>query len=187
MSEFLHSKHSLENGGRTDMEETNRDRDIKKSKVAKKRSIYDEIPEMDKKRALKYIVRGIILVVIFGMVMLASSAVSGYSDTWGEIQREENSRNYWDGDYGYDEYTERDHDISQTERWMTYQSMFFLIVGRLGIYLGFLSVFIGLLGFVTNEKLDQRTRWTCLILAGVIIVAMLLTFLIGFSATINVS
>ncbi|MHA1147825.1 MAG: hypothetical protein ACTSR8_06230 [Promethearchaeota archaeon] len=159
---------------------------IKKTKM-KKRSIYDEIPDMEKKRAIKFIVRGIVIVIIFGMITGSSLLISGYSNTWSQIAKEENKRNLWDGDYGYDEYQERDHDIDQIQRYMVYQALFFTIIGRIGVYIGFLLVFIGLLGFVTNEKIDERTRWICLIIAGVIIIAMVFTIMMSFSASVTVS
>ena len=151
----------------------------------RKKSLYESIPVMDKTKAMKYILKGIIVVMLFGCIMLTSVSLANGSDEWAAVASQENKEAYWNGDYGYSEYIEKEQDIQRTEYWLDYQAFIVVNIARIGVYLGFLSVFIGLMGFATNDQIDQRTRWLSLIFAGVIIMAILFTLVINVSITIN--
>jgi len=157
------------------------------NRESRKKSIYDEIPTMDKEKAMKYIIRGILIVIIFGIIIGISISIMAFSDTWMDMASLENKMNYWNGDYGYSEYILKENEIDRIGYWMIYQTVIFVNIGRIGIYVGFFFVFIGLMGFVSNETMDQRTRWICLILAGTIIISLVVTLMLNFSTTIEVN
>jgi len=144
---------------------------------SRKKSIIDNIPNMDKVKATKYIVRGITIALLFGIIMLTSASIAANADNWKNIADQENKMDYWDGDYGYNEYVEKSQDITQVTNWMVYQQVIIANIARVGVYIGFLFVFIGLMGFATNDRIDENTRKICLILAGVIIMGMLFTLM----------
>ena len=151
----------------------------------RKASIYDSIPNMDKNKAMKYVVKGLVIAILFGAIMMTSLSIAANADEWKTLADKENEEAYWDGDYGYNEYVERREDNERTQYWMDYQQVIVVNIARIGIYLGFLSIFVGLMGLVTNETLDEKTRWICLILASTIIVAMLFSLVINTTVFIQ--
>ena len=153
---------------------------------SRKKSLYEVIPSMDKEKAMKYVLRGILVVIIFGIIMMISALISAYSTTWMEMAISENKMNYWNGDYGYNEYIVRQNDIRRISYWMDFQGLIFITIGRIGVFIGFFFVFVGLMGFVTNDSMDQRTRWICLILAGTIIIALLLSLILSLVSDVMV-
>ncbi|MFO8017157.1 MAG: hypothetical protein R6U96_00855 [Promethearchaeia archaeon] len=151
--------------------------ELEQERTGKKGSFFDDLAFIDKRKATKFIVYGIIAALLFGVIMAVSTSLANNASTWKNIQDQENKMNYWDGEYGYGEYVERREEIEQMTYWMEFQEAILVNLARIGVYLGFLFVFLGFTGFAVNDKIDNRTRWIALIIAGVIIIAILLNIL----------
>ncbi|MGV9203771.1 MAG: hypothetical protein ACOC44_07060, partial [Promethearchaeia archaeon] len=150
----------------------------------KEKSFFDDLAFIDKKKATKFIIYGIIVALLFGIVAAISVALNDNAEQWQNLQDQENQMNYWNGEYGYGEYIERREQIEQMTYWMQFQDAILVNIARIGIYLGFLFVFLGFAGFAVNENLDEKTRIISLIIAGIIILSIISNVLAGNLAII---
>ena len=159
--------------------EFNDDLSKRKEKVkvesSRKKDLFDKLPLMDKRRATKFIIYGLVIAVIFGTVLMTSKSVSANADNWAALADQENKQNFWDGEYGYQEYLERSKEIDRTQLWMKYQVVVFGNLARIAINIGLIFVFIGFIGFATNDNIDERTRRIALILAFVVLFMVMVT------------
>ena len=146
---------------------------MEKERTGKKQSFFDDLAFIDKKKATKFIIYGIIVALLFGIVAALSSSLDSNATQWENLQDQENNMNYWIGQYGYGEYVERREEIDQTANWLRFQDAILVNVARIGVYLGFLFVFLGFVGFAMNEDMDEKTRIISLIVAALIILSII--------------
>jgi len=149
--------------------------DLKVNAKKDKESLFDRLPLMDKKRAMKFIIYGLITAILFGIIMMTSRSIAQNAGTWYNMANQDNSMNYWNGVYGYTDYVQRQQEISRIRYWMEFQDVIFMNVARVGVNIALVFVLIGFLGFAVNDNLDPRTRWVSLIIAGVILFIMMFT------------
>ena len=147
--------------------------EMEKERTGKKQSFFDDLAFIDKKKATKFIIYGIIVALLFGIVAALSSSLDSNATQWENLQDQENNMNYWNGQYGYGEYVERREEIDQTANWLRFQDAILVNVARIGVYLGFLFVFLGFVGFAMNEDMDEKTRIISLIVAALIILSII--------------
>jgi len=157
---------------------------IKKEGDQKKESFYDGLLNMDKEKATKYVVKGLIVAIIFATIMLISAAISGGSTSYQTLATEYNEQMYWSGVYGYQTFLQKSSEIELIRLWMVYQSVIVVNISRLGVNIGLVVLTIGFLGFATNDKLDSKTRVAALIIAGVVLIIVMFT---SFFTQINVT
>ena len=91
----------------------------------RKQSLIDQLPQMDKKKATKFVLYGLILAIVFGTVMLTSRSIANNNGTYMAIQNDLNEQAYWNGDYGYQDYLRRQYEIDTEGLWMQFQFMIF--------------------------------------------------------------
>lgn len=149
------------------------------------RSFVDGILVMDKRKASKMVINGIIIGVLFGVVLLTSQSISANAGSWATWQDNLNLRQYENHEIGYDDYTARAREIDDIQIFMQFQDVIFVNVARAGVALGFLIIAIGFLGFATNDQIDERTRKVALILAGLLLLAIMLPFVGGIALYIT--
>ncbi len=140
---------------------------------------------ISQEKATKYVVIGIILAVGFGTLILISGSLADTTNitAWHTYEDAINQDNLDKGIIGYSEWQARDKEILRTTQWMAEQKLYLGSIGKIGMNLGLILVIIGFIGFATNGQLDENTRRTCIILAGVIAVLLL----INFVGTLNLS
>ncbi|MHA2391746.1 MAG: hypothetical protein ACXAEX_07235 [Promethearchaeota archaeon] len=148
-------------------------------------SILDKIPLMDKNKATKFIVYGLIVAILFGLMMMISRSIAQNANTWEDLADQENSISYWNGDYGYNDYIKRQEEIDRTRYWMEWQTVIFMNVARVGVNIALLFITVGFLSFALNDKIDERTRRVSMIIAGLILfVLMFTTFFSAIAITV---
>ena len=76
---------------------------------------------MEENVAKKCLIIGIIVAVTAGTIMMISTSMAINADNWKTYADEENQMNYWLGNYGYQEYQLKEHDIILTNLWMKQQ------------------------------------------------------------------
>ena len=140
-----------------------------------KATLFDKLPLLDKNRAVKFIIYGLIIAILFGMMMMISRSISANAGQWENLANQDNEINYWNGLYGYNDYIERQEEIDSIRYWMEFQDVIFMNLARVGINIGLLFVCIGFLSFAVNDKIDENTRKISLILAGLILFMMMFT------------
>ena len=146
---------------------------MEKQKVSA--SLFDKLPLLDKNRATKFIIYGLFIGILFGMIMMVSRSVAANAADWEDVANQENDIAYWNGLYGYNDYIERQEEIDRIRYWMEFQDVIFMNVARVGVNIGLVFVLIGFLSFAVNDKLDEHTRRTSLIIAGLVLFFMLFT------------
>jgi hypothetical protein len=149
-----------------------------------KASIFDKLPLLDKNRAAKFIVYGLIIAILFGMMMMISRSISDNSGQWANLANKENEISYWNGEYGYNDFIERQQEIYRIQYWMAFQDVIFMNIARVGVNIGLLFTVIGFLSFAVNDKIDENTRKIAIIIAGLILFMMMFT---TFFSTISVT
>lgn len=141
------------------------------------RSILDEIPDMDKKKATKLVVYGLILAIIGISVLIVSYSIASNAGSWQNIAIQENQINFWEGFYGYNEYLERNVEISRTYSWMTFQDAIFGSIGQIVIFIGLAIMFIGILSHAMDKTSDNKIRLVFTILAAVVIYLLVIALI----------
>ncbi|MCJ7649988.1 MAG: hypothetical protein MUP85_15360 [Candidatus Lokiarchaeota archaeon] len=142
-----------------------------------KASLFDKLPLLDKNRAAKFIIYGIIIAMLFGLMLMISRSIAVNASQWEDLANQENELNYWNGLYGYNDFIERQEEIDRITFWMAYQDVIFMNIARVGVNVGLVFVLIGFLSFAVNDKIDENTRKISLIIAGLVLFIIMFTTL----------
>jgi hypothetical protein len=118
-----------------------------------------------------------IVAILFGTGGLISDSIARNASDWENYQLHQNDLGYWRGDYGYQEFLERDREIYAKADWMRFQEAIFENIARVGVNIALLAVMVGFLGYSNNEELDEKKRRLSFILAALIIVVVMFTAL----------
>jgi hypothetical protein len=137
--------------------------------------LISNILDLDKKRAMKFIIYGLIVAIIFGTVMMVSRSINDNSYSWEDLANEENIQNYNNGLYGYEEYLKRAEEIDLIAYWMRIQDVIFINISRVGVNISLLFIAIGFIGLGVNSDLDERTKRISLIIGGIILIVLMFT------------
>ncbi|MFX0018822.1 MAG: hypothetical protein ACFFAF_08850 [Candidatus Hermodarchaeota archaeon] len=152
--------------------------------MSEKRSLADSIPLLDKRKAVKFIIYGLLVAILFGLMMMISRSIAQNASQWLNLANYENEMNYSNGVYGYAEYIQRGQQILQTYYWMTFQDAIFMNIARVGVNIALVFILIGFLSLGVAENIDDRTRRIYLIISGLILFVIMFT---TFFASISVS
>ncbi|TFG03289.1 MAG: hypothetical protein EU542_02935 [Promethearchaeota archaeon] len=148
--------------------------------------LVDSIPLLDKRKAMKFIVYGLIAAILFGLIMMISRSIAQNAGTWENLANQENEMNYWNGLYGYNDYIQNEQNIDRIRYWMEYQDAIFMNIARVGVNIALVFILIGFLSFAVTENIDERTRRIYLIIAGTILLLIMFTTFFG-SVFVSVS
>ena len=153
---------------------------------SKRSLLVDSIPLMDKRKAMKFIVYGLMAAILFGLIMMISRSISDNAGSWANMADQENYINYWSGLYGYNDYIQTQENIDRIQYWMGFQDVIFMNIARVGINIALVFILVGFLSFAVAENIDDRTRRIYLIISGMILLLIMFTTLFG-SITVTVS
>jgi hypothetical protein len=154
--------------------------------MGEERSFFERLPLLDKNKATKYIIYGLLTAILFGLVMTISRSIAQNASTWGNLAYQENEMNYWNGVYGFNDYIERIEEIEKTIYWMQWQDVIFMNIASVGVNVSLFFILIGFLSFAVNDKIDEKTRRISLIISGLILfVIMFTTFFASISISIS--
>jgi hypothetical protein len=148
--------------------------------------LVDSIPLLDKRKAMKFIVYGLVAAILFGLIMMISRSIAQNAGSWENIANQENDMNYWNGLYGYNDYIQNQENIDRIRYWMEYQDTIFMNIARVGINIALVFILIGFLSFAVTENIDERTRRIYLIISGMILLLIMFTTFFG-SVIVSVS
>jgi ABC-type multidrug transport system fused ATPase/permease subunit len=153
--------------------------------VGEEKGFFDRLPLMDKNKATKFIVYGLVAAVLFGLIMMISRSVAQNAATWENLENQRNEINYWNGEYGFNDFIKRQEEIDEIRYWMEWQDVIFMNIARVGVNISLIFMVIGFLSFAVNDKLDEGTRKISLIIAGLILfVIMFTTFFSAIAITV---
>ena len=153
---------------------------------SKRSSLVDSIPLMDKRKAMKFIVYGLMAAILFGLIMMISRSISDNAGSWANMADQENYINYWSGLYGYNDYIQTQENIDRIQYWMGFQDVIFMNIARVGINIALVFILVGFLSFAVAENIDDRTRRIYLIISGMILLLIMFTTLFS-SVVVTVS
>ncbi|MFW9785956.1 MAG: hypothetical protein ACFFFB_26970 [Candidatus Heimdallarchaeota archaeon] len=153
--------------------------------VRKKPSrLIDNIPLLDKRKAMKFIIYGLIAAILFGLIMMISRSIAQNASSWEALANQENDISYWNGEYGYNDYLHRQEEIDRIRYWMEFQDLIFVNIARVGVNIALVFMLIGFLSLGVSENIDERARRIYLIISGLILFVIMFT---TFFASISVS
>ena len=144
----------------------------------------ENLPSLDKKKATKFIIYGLFVAILFGIMMGISRSIAQNASSWETLANQENEINYWNGDYGFNDYIKRQEEIDRTRYWMEWQDVIFMNIARVGVNISLFFILVGFLGFAVNDKIEEKTRRIFLIIAGLILFVIMFT---TFFASITIS
>ena len=150
----------------------------------KKFSIIENIPLLDKRKAMKFIIYGLIAAILFGLIMMISRSIANNSGAWQNLALQENDIAYWNGEYGYNDYIRRQEEIYRIGYWMAFQDVIFMNIARVGVNIALVFMLIGFLSLGVAENIDERARRIYLIISGLILFVVMFT---TFFASISIS
>ncbi len=149
------------------------------------KGFFDRLPLMDKNRATKFIIYGLVAAVLFGLIMMISRSIAQNASTWENLENQRNEINYWNGEYGFNDFIKRQEEIDETRYWMEWQDVIFMNVARVGVNISLIFILIGFLSFAVNDKIDEKTRRISLVIAGLVLfVLMFTTFFSAIAITV---
>lgn len=137
----------------------------------------DKILDMDHRTATKWLIVGMIVAICFGTIALTSRSIDTNAASWADHQDELNELAYWRGDYGYQEYLERQREIDAMEDLMNTQDAYITIPARIGVNIGLLMVLIAFIAYTADNEMTKEMRLLSLILAGVVVTVMMFTMM----------
>jgi len=137
--------------------------------------LLNDMLSLDKSKAMKFIIYGLIVAIIFGTVMMISRSIDQNANSWYTLATETNLQNYNAGKYSYTEYIKRSEDIYKTYLWMDFQDVIFINIARVGVNISLLFIVVGFLSLGVNPGLDENTRKICILLGGIILIVLMFT------------
>ena len=158
-------------------------------KIAKKEKevdLWDRLIDMDRRKATKFIIGGMIIAIFFGTIALTSASLANNSYDWESYQLHANDLGYWRGDYGHQEFLEKEQEIYARADWMRFQEAIFVNIARIGVNFGLIFVMVGFIGYSADEDMDPKKRQLSFLLAALIITIVMFTALsTGVTITIR--
>ena len=107
--------------------------------------LVNSIPLLDKRKAMKFIVYGLIAAILFGLIMMISRSIAQNAATWQNLANQENEINYWNGLYGYNDYIQNQENIARIRYWMEYQDAIFMNIARVGVNVALVFILMNVL------------------------------------------
>jgi len=144
-------------------------------KEDRKIKLYDLLPIMDKERATKFLIYGLLVAIIFGSILMISKSIADNAYTWFLIENQQNEMNYMQGLYGYNDYIEKLERATLLYYWMDYQVVIVGNIARIGVNIGLFFIVIAFFSFALNDQFDEKSRRIYLILASAILFIMMVT------------
>ena len=141
----------------------------------RKVSLVDMLPVMNKEKATKFLIYGLLVAIIFGTILMISKSIADNASIWLSLENQQNEMNYMAGLYGYNDYIVKAERALLIRYWMEYQVIIVGNIARIGVNVGLFFIVVGFLSFALNDKFDEKSRRIYLILAGAILFVIMVT------------
>ncbi len=141
----------------------------------RKESLFEMLPVMNKEKATKFLLYGLLVAIIFGTILMISKSIADYASVWLSLENQQNEMTYMQGLYGYNDYIVKVERANLIRYWMEYQVIIVGNIARIGVNVGLFFIVVGFLSFALNDKFDEKSRRIYLILAGTILFVIMLT------------
>ena len=145
------------------------------SNETKSDGFVNTVIDMDAKKAGRFVVRGMILVILFGAIMMSSNSIAANASMWEDLEDEKNQNDLDDGLIGFQEHSEQDREISETSKMMVLQAAYILPLLRIGVSIGMLFVALGFMGFASLKEYNEKYRGVTMFIGGSILFLMMFT------------
>jgi len=141
----------------------------------RKIKLYDLLPIMDKEKATKFLIYGLVVAIMFGTILMISKSIADNAGIWLDIENQQNLMNYMQGLYGYNDYVEKNARATLLRYWMEFQVVIVGNIARIGVNIGLFFIVVAFLSFALNDQFDEKSRRIYLILAGAILFVIMVT------------
>ncbi len=71
--------------------------------------------------AIKMIIKGLVLAVLFGTLLMTSRQLNLNSATWENVEKQKNQMSFWKGEISAIEFTENEEKIELTKYYLQWQ------------------------------------------------------------------
>jgi hypothetical protein len=141
----------------------------------RKIKLYDLLPIMDKEKATKFLIYGLLVAIMFGTILMISKSIADNAYTWYLIETQQNEMNYMQGLYGFNDYAEKLERATLFYYWMDFQVVIVGNIARIGVNIGLFFIVVAFFSFALNDQFDEKSRRIYLILAGAILFVIMVT------------
>jgi len=141
----------------------------------RKIKLYDLLPIMDKEKATKFLIYGLLVAIMFGTILMISKSIADNAYTWFLIESQQNEMNYMQGLYGYNDYIVKIERANLLYYWMEFQVVIVGNIARIGVNIGLFFIVVAFFSFALNDQFDEKSRRIYLILAGAILFVIMVT------------
>ena len=141
----------------------------------RKVSLFDMLPVMNKEKATKFLMYGLLVAIIFGTILMISKSIADNASTWLSLENQLNEMNYMQGLYGYNDYIIKVERALLIRYWMEYQVIIVGNIARIGVNVGLFFIVVAFLSFALNDKFEEKSRRIYLVLAGAILFVIMIT------------
>ena len=124
--------------------------------------------------AIRMIMKGIVLAVLFGTLLMTSRQINTNSGTWENLEKQKNQMSYWKGEISAIEFTEREESIELTKYYLQWQYVIFGNIFRALVNVSMIYVVIGFAALSKNHQ-DEKVRALSIAIAGVVLFILMLT------------
>ena len=119
---------------------------------------------------LKRIKNGVILVIIFAIVIMASYAVMEIQYNWVDLVKQENYIKYRNEEITSDTYNSILRNLDYERYYLRWIISIVSNLAEVGMNIGFLITILGFFYFAINKSFNKKMRRISLILAGIMLV-----------------
>jgi len=154
--------------------------------MADGRSFLDDLPTMDKGKATRMIVWGILLAIIFGCIWAISGYLNSNAGSLLNLLEHEKLMNYNNGYITYEDYLRQGTENYRVYYWLLAQDIFIQPIARVGGYIAAFLVALGFLSLGMNNSIEEKARNMYLIIGFIVTFAVVLSVLgmgIGIAIT----
>ena len=139
------------------------------------RGLLSALPQVDKARAIRLVVFGLVLALVGMAILMVSQSIAGASTPWGNMASQENEMNFWNGLYGNTEYEMRQAEITRTMNLMALQLFIFAPIARVAMSFGLGLLVLGFVFLAMDATVDEKSRHVFAIIAAIVVVLLLLS------------
>ena len=147
------------------------------------RSFIDNVSTMDAKKAMRLIVYGILIAIIFAAIGLISMNLDANSTSVYNLLESQRLIDYNNGLISYEEFLSRGISNSNLRYWLQTQDIWIVPIARIG---GLIAVFLITVSFLSlglNDRIEEKSRRAYLIIGGIATI-FLIMYITGMGVAI---
>ena len=141
------------------------------------RTFFDDLPTMDKKKATRMIVFGILIAIIFATIAMISTELSDQANSLYTLLNHQRLTNYNEGYITYEDYVRQGQELLELQYWLQAQDIILIPIARIGGFIAVLLIALGFLSLGLNDSIDEKSRRMYMIIGGITTLLLVMSVL----------